>query len=157
MIIDLLRKVSVMTTFDKSTPSKRSKKERGYNRLIYLLMIFVVICLGLLSRRMSAFIPNIIDLFLGDSLWALMVYLCIKMLFSSWPIKKVALIGIIFCFMIEFSQLYHDEWIDMVRRTTLGGLILGYGFLWSDLIAYLLGIIFGSTIDRIVETKRLHI
>jgi hypothetical protein len=36
----------------------------------------------------------------------------------------------------------------MIRRTTLGGLILGYGFLWSDLAAYLLGIMAGTIIDK---------
>jgi hypothetical protein len=121
------------------------------NRLFYLLMIFIVICLGLLSRRMTDYIPDSIDLFLGDSLWALMVYLFIRMLSRNCSTKKVVLIGIFFCFLIEFSQLYHDDWIDMIRRTTIGGLILGYGFLWSDLVAYLLGIGFGIIIERIVE------
>ena len=125
--------------------------KRRSNRLFYLLMIFIVICLGLLSRIITDYIPDIIDLFLGDSLWALMVYLFIRMLSRSWPIKKVVLVGILFCFTIEFSQLYHDDWIDMIRRTTLGGLILGYGFLWSDLAAYLLGIGFGIIIDHIVK------
>jgi hypothetical protein len=124
---------------------------RKPNRLFYLLMIFIVICLGLLSRKMSNYIPDIIDLFLGDSLWALMVYLFIRMLFKNWSTNKVVLTGILFCFIIESSQLYHDEWIDMIRRTTLGGLILGYGFLWSDLAAYLLGIGFGIKIDGIIE------
>ena len=125
--------------------------KRKYNKLFYPLMIFMVICLGLLSRRMTRYIPDIIDLFLGDSLWALMVYLSISMVFRNWSIKKVAFMSILFCFTIEFSQLYHAAWIDMIRRTTLGGLILGYGFLWSDLAAYLLGIGFGITIDCIVE------
>jgi glycopeptide antibiotics resistance protein len=100
---------------------------------------------------MTNYIPDIFDLFLGDSLWALMVYLFIRMLFKNWTSKKVVVAGILFCFVIEFSQLYHDEWIDVIRRTTLGGLILGYGFLWSDLAAYLLGIGFGIIIDRIIE------
>lgn len=123
------------------------------NRLVYLFRIFIVICLGLLSRRMTDYIPDIIDLFLGDLLWALMVYLIIRMLFGNWPIKKVVLIGILFCFIIEFSQLYHVNWIDTIRRTTLGGLILGYGFLWSDLIAYLLGIGSGAAIDFFIYNK----
>lgn len=33
-----------------------------------------------------------------------------------------------FLFVIEFSQLYHAEWIDQIRDTSLGGLVLGYGF-----------------------------
>lgn len=126
---------------------------RKCNRLFYPLMIVIVIFLGLLSRRMSRYIPNIINLFLGDSLWALMIYLTIRMLFRNWSIKKVAIIGILFCFSIELSQLYHANWIDIIRRTTLGGLILGYGFLWTDLAAYLIGIGFGTIFDKIVKVS----
>lgn len=129
---------------------------RKYNRLFYILAVFIVIFLGLLSRRMASYMPDIINLFLGDSLWALMIYLLIRILFRNWPIRKVALVGVLFCFIIELSQLYHDDWIDMIRRTTLGGLILGYGFLWSDLVAYLLGIGFGIIIDRIVTSRALR-
>lgn len=123
------------------------------NRPFYLLMIFIVICLGLLSRKLTAYIPDVIDLYLGDLLWALMVYLFISMLFASWPVRKNVLAGILFCFLIEFSQLYHSNWIDMIRNTTLGGLVLGYGFLWSDLSAYLLGIGCGAVIDVLLAAR----
>ncbi len=42
---------------------------------------------------------------------------------------------------VELSQLYHAPWIDSIRQTTLGGLILGFGFLWSDLACYALGVL----------------
>lgn len=50
------------------------------------------------------------------------------------------IISLAFCFSIEISQLYHAEWIDQIRDTSLGGLVLGYGFLWSDIAAYTLGV-----------------
>lgn len=119
------------------------------------MVLPVVICLGLLSRRLNAYIPDVIDLFLGDSLWALMIYVLIRMLFINWSKKKAACIGLLFCFIIELTQLYHNNWIDDIRKTTLGGLVLGYGFLWSDLAAYLLGILLGYIIDvKIQGTKR---
>lgn len=127
--------------------------EHKRSRIHYLIMIAIVICLGLLSRRMTGYIPDIIDLFLGDSLWALMIYLLVRVLFIGWAIKKSAFASAAFCFFIEVSQLYHSSWIDSIRRTTLGGLVLGYGFLWSDLAAYLLGIGFGILIDLINRRK----
>ena len=39
--------------------------------------------------------------------------------------------------------LYHAPWIDNLRQTTLGGLVLGFGFLWSDIFCYTIGIIIG--------------
>jgi hypothetical protein len=115
------------------------------------MVLLVVICLGLLSRRLNAYIPDLIDLFLGDSLWAFMIYLLIRILFINWSQKQAASIGLLFCFMIELTQLYHSNWIDAIRNTTLGGLVLGYGFLWSDLIAYLLGILLGYIIDVMIR------
>ncbi|MDJ1631891.1 DUF2809 domain-containing protein [Bacillus velezensis] len=35
-------------------------------------------------------------------------------------------------------QLYHAPWIDAIRSDTLGGLILGWQFVWSDIFAYTL-------------------
>lgn len=119
------------------------------------MVLPVVICLGLLSRRLNAYIPDVIDLFLGDSLWALMIYVLIRMLFINWSKKKAAYIGLIFCFIIELTQLYHNNWIDAIRKTTLGGLVLGYGFLWSDLAAYLLGILLGYIIDAKIQGTKM--
>lgn len=131
------------------------KKLVNSNRLYYLMVLPVVICIGLLSRRLNAYIPDVIDLFLGDSLWALMIYILIRMLFIGWSKKQAAFSGLLFSFIIELTQLYHSNWIDTIRKTTLGGLILGYVFLWSDLIAYLFGILLGYFIDiKILGTKR---
>ncbi len=51
------------------------------------------------------------------------------------------------------SQLYHAEWIDSIRATTLGGLVLGYGFLWSDLVAYTIGVGIGFLFELILWKK----
>ena len=56
---------------------------------------------------------------------------------STWT---VALLAMAFSVLIEVSQLYHAPWIDSIRRTTLGGLVLGFGFLWSDLACYAAGV-----------------
>jgi len=125
-----------------------SSKNPNRNRLFYLLMTVIVICLGLLSRRITRYLPDVINLGLGDSLWALMIYLLVGMVFRNWSVRKVAVFGLAFCFLIELSQLYHEPWIDTIRSTTLGGLILGYGFLWSDLVAYIVGIGFGILVEK---------
>ena len=80
-----------------------------------------------------------------------MICLGVAFVFNKKKIKIVAVIGLTFCYLIEISQLYHATWIDNIRRTTLGGLILGYGFLWSDLVAYSLGIVVGIIVDIIIS------
>lgn len=121
------------------------------NRLLYAVLVVVVMILGLLSRKFKYIIPDFIDTYLGDALWALMIYQGVAFVFNKKKIKIVAVIGLTFCYLIEISQLYHAFWIDNIRRTTLGGLILGYGFLWSDLVAYSLGIVVGIFVDIIIS------
>lgn len=124
------------------------------NRIFYLLLTVLTMFTGLLSRRLTAYIPDIVDLFLGDALWALMIYFMIKMVFINFTPKKTAILGILFCFTIEFSQLYHSPWIDSIIATAIGGLVLGYGFLWTDLAAYLIGIGVGVLIEvKVLRVK----
>ena len=50
------------------------------------------------------------------------------------------MLALAFSVAVELSQLYHASWIDSIRHTTLGGLILGFDFVWSDLACYALGV-----------------
>lgn len=127
------------------------------NRLLYAIMIIAVIILGLASRKLAYILPNFLNTYLGDALWALMIFVVVGFLFREIKTKSVALIAICFCYLIEFSQLYHASWIDEIRRTTLGGLVLGYGFLWSDLLAYTIGTSVGVAIEtlwRVIQKNR---
>lgn len=117
------------------------------NRVLYGFIIIIVIALGLLSRKIYNIIPDFLNTYLGDALWALMIFFIFGFIFRDSETKEIALIGILFCYLIELSQLYHANWIDNIRKTTLGGLVLGYGFLWSDLVAYAIGIGIGIAID----------
>ena len=58
------------------------------------------------------------------------------------------MMALVFCYLIEVSQLYQGEWLNQIRRTTLGGLILGYGFLWRDLLSYTVGVLLGGFINK---------
>ena len=108
--------------------------------------------LGLLSRKISG-LPKIIELYSGDILWALMVFLIIAFIFNKKLTTFIISWAIIFSYSIEISQLYHAPWIDAIRNTALGGLILGFGFLWSDLICYTIGIIIGIIIEKLLNKK----
>ncbi|MDD7793904.1 ribosomal maturation YjgA family protein [Clostridium sp. 'White wine YQ'] len=113
------------------------------NRTLYGIIIILVIVLGLMTRRFK-------NLYLGDILWALMIFFIVGFIFIKIKLKIAALIATSFCFIIEFSQLYHADWIDKIRQNTLGGLILGYVFSWPDLLAYLVGIGAGVILELII-------
>lgn len=120
------------------------------NRILYLILTIITIILGLLSRKVQG-LPQIISSYSGDALWALMVFFLFSFLFNKKSTIFILVISIIFSYGIEISQLYHAPWIDSIRATTLGGLILGFGFLWSDLICYTVGIVIGAIIDKIIK------
>lgn len=120
------------------------------NRILYLILTIITIILGLLSRKVQG-LAQIISSYSGDALWALMVFFLFSFLFNKKSTIFILVISIIFSYGIEISQLYHAPWIDSIRATTLGGLILGFGFLWSDLICYTVGIVIGAIIDKIIN------
>ncbi|MGF9770666.1 DUF2809 domain-containing protein [Bacillus albus] len=123
------------------------------NRLLYALFTIVIIILGLCSRKFAFALPHLLNEYLGDALWALMIFTGFGFLFPKIETKRVAFISLLFCYGIEVSQLYHAEWIDSIRATNLGGLVLGYGFLWSDIVAYTIGVGIGMFCEFMLRKK----
>ncbi|AUZ25999.1 hypothetical protein C1T28_04780 [Bacillus subtilis] len=128
------------------------------NRWIYAAFTMLIIGLGLGSRAFSSVLPDTVNTYLGDSLWAAMIFTGCGFLFQKMKTMKTCLISLFFCYFIEISQLYHAEWIDRIRDTSLGGLVLGYGCLWSDIEAYTIGIAACAAIELLVLIikKRLN-
>ncbi|AZB44626.1 DUF2809 domain-containing protein [Bacillus sp. FJAT-42376] len=110
------------------------------NRLLYAIFLVTVIGLGLLSRKLAVFLPGFVNFWLGDALWAAMIFLGFAFVFSRRRTMVIAFLSAGYCLLTECSQLYQASWINELRNTGLGGLVLGYGFLWTDLAAYALGI-----------------
>jgi hypothetical protein len=89
-------------------------------------------------------LPSFLAEYAGDTLWALMLFLLVSTLLAGRTVRARAAISLALAFLVEISQLYHAPWIDSIRQTTLGGLVLGFGFLWTDLVCYSVGIATGS-------------
>jgi hypothetical protein len=118
------------------------------SRVLYLLLAAATIVLGLATRRFRGVLPEAIGAYAGDVLWASMVYLLIAAVWISAPPRRVAAGAAIVALAVELSQLYHAPWIDAVRQTRIGGLVLGFGFLWSDLACYAAGIALAAALDH---------
>ena len=115
------------------------------SQIAYLVLIVITIIFGLLSRH----IPGI-PLFIGDILWALMVYFMVRFIFIKQTIKWVTVASLLFCYGIEFSQLYKAPWIDNLRHTLFGRLVLGDTFLWGDMLCYTVGVGIGVLVELII-------
>lgn len=122
-------------------------------RFLYIIAAVVVVLAGLASRRYREHLPAFLAEYAGDTLWALMLFLLVSALLAGRPLWLRSAIALGLALLVEISQLYHAPWIDSIRQTTLGGLVLGFGFLWSDLVCYSAGIAFGVVAESAVIAK----
>ena len=119
------------------------------NRLNYFTLIILVMILGIVSRKISN-----IPLFIGDVLYAVLIYFGLRFLFINLKTYKTFLLSLLFCFGIEILQLVQIDWLIAIRKTTLGHYILGEGFLWSDLLCYIIGTLIAFLIDwKFIKTQ----
>lgn len=119
------------------------------NRFIYFMLIMFTTTLCISSRKYVTVLPQYISDYASDILWALMVYFGFGFFMYKKSIKNIVLSSFIFSCLIEISQLYKSDWINNIRNTTIGSLILGNGFLESDLICYAIGIFIGTLLENI--------
>jgi len=117
-------------------------------RLFYGIAVLSVIITGLASRKFSAYLPGFIADYAGDTLWALMVFLLIGFVFRNISTGRAAAVSLLFSYSIELSQFYQAPWINSIRHTRIGGLVLGFGFLWSDIFCYTTGITIGAILEK---------
>jgi hypothetical protein len=114
-----------------------------------LVQIALASTLRIGSRPHSHALPWFIVVFAGDTLWAVAAFFGIGLILPRASTLRVALLAMAFSVAIELSQLYHAPWIDSIRHTTLGGLILGFDFVCSDPACYALGVGLGVAIEII--------
>ncbi|HTE45337.1 MAG TPA: DUF2809 domain-containing protein [Gemmatimonadaceae bacterium] len=123
------------------------------SRLSFLAMALLTIGVGLVVHwRGGAVSPALRDK-LGDALWAMMMawWVGVAAPRATWQTRAAAAFGI--SVAVEVSQLYHAPFIDMVRRTTLGGLALGSGFDLRDIAAYAVGIALAVVVERLLTPR----
>lgn len=116
-------------------------------RLRYAAIAALLILVALGLRSIWASLPFWFNVWIGDFLWALMLY-CLGMAVLMPADKLRFTLGlVVFCWLVEGSQALHTPWLDAFRDTRLGGLLLGHGFLWSDIVSYTAGTVAGYVTD----------
>lgn len=111
------------------------------------LALAATIAAGLGSRAAAGALPDFVRLYAGDTLWASAAYFLIAACLPASPRASVTGFALVLSVLVEISQLYHAPWIDAVRATRPGGWILGFGFLWSDLVCYAAGVAIALVLD----------
>lgn len=120
-------------------------------RWFYFFLIILTIPLGLGTRSNQASLPAVLGTYGGDVLSATCIFFGVRFLTPGKPLGQTAIVAYFICVCIETLQLYHAPWIQTVRHTYPFGLLLGYGFLWSDVACYAGGVLIAVCIAYVLE------
>ncbi|QLG37225.1 MULTISPECIES: DUF2809 domain-containing protein [unclassified Paenibacillus] len=117
-------------------------------RLIYFFAVIITMAAGLASRHFGELLPDFVREHFGDALWAAMIYFGVRMVWINRSKELALMVSLLFSWAVECSQMIQTSWLNEVRSTVLGALILGRGFLVMDLLRYGVGILCVYGIDR---------
>lgn len=120
-------------------------------RLIYIICFIFIIPLGLATRRYGARMPPVIAEYGGDVLYATCWFFFLRIFFAKPTLWKAVAIACLICYAIEALELIQAPWMVKLRHTPPMGLILGYGFKWSDMLCYTIGCAIGWGIGALIE------
>jgi hypothetical protein len=111
-------------------------------RLSLLISILIIVPLGYVVRFHGAAPESLIDLFGSvayEIFWILLVALLFPKASPLWTAVGVCLATCV----IEFLQLWHPPFLEAMRATLPGRLVLGNNFAWSDFFSYFIGSFLG--------------
>lgn len=119
-------------------------------RLILLISMIVIVPLGYIIRFSQADQGGFGDFFGSvayEIFWILLVVFC----FPKLSVMKVAIAVCLATCAIEFLQLWTPPFLQVIRATLPGRLVLGNTFLWADFPAYFGGSFLGWLSVRSVK------
>ena len=116
-------------------------------RLIYAMAAFITVAIGLTWHLSPPLFGAAVKDIVGDSFWAAMILWLVSLVMPSRPLLLRMLAAIAICFAVETSQLYHAPFIDSIRATLPGHLVLGSGFDPRDFAAYATGVLIAALAD----------
>ena len=134
--------------------TRELRRAAWWLRCLYLGAAVIVGALGLASRRFGPYLPVFVSTYAGDTLWALALFLLLGVAWPGASTRVRGTMALAASYAVEVSQLYHAPWIDAIRSTRVGGLVLGFGLLWSDLVCYTVGVALGVAIDAVAARRQ---
>jgi hypothetical protein len=120
-------------------------------RIVYLVLFAFFIWLALATRHHPQWFHPLIAKYGGDIIWAGDFLLFFRAIFPRTNLLKLAIFNYLFGVADEVSQLWHTPWLDAIRHTTIGRLLLGLGFLWSDIVCYAVGTVIAIGLVMLID------
>jgi hypothetical protein len=122
-------------------------------RLPYVALAIGTIALGLTVHwRGHALPPDLRDI-LGDASWATMIAWWVGAAAPRAALWRRGLVALAVCVVVELSQTYRAPWLDAVRATSPGHLVLGSDFASRDIVAYAFGVLAAVLLEGAVRGR----
>jgi len=129
--------------------SEPSVEKPNRQRLGYLFAAIITIVIGIVSRVVQTEIL-IFDKYLGDALYAVLIYLIFRITFPWHPIHIHAIIAIVLAIAIELFQITGVPASMRVSDNPvlkLASIVLGTKFAILDIVAYAIGVLIAWLTD----------
>jgi hypothetical protein len=115
-------------------------------RLVTLLLLINIIPAGFFTKFYSGPAHHWVNDSFGGLLYEIFWCLVIYFLFPKSKPFIVALIVFVVTCILEFLQLWHPAFLEMLRRNFIGRTILGNSFNWYDFPYYFIGSAMGYAV-----------
>jgi len=123
-------------------------------RILYLILVGFCVWLALATRRHPDWFPRLVVTYGGDMIWSGMFLIFLRVFCSKIPVWKLTLLNYTLGVLAELSQLNQSGLMVAIRSTSLGRLLFGVGFLWSDLVCYAVGTFLAWCLISAIERSR---
>jgi hypothetical protein len=123
---------------------------RAPSRVAVVACLLLTMGAGLLVHLRGGMLGATAQDIAGDALWGMMMAWWMALLLPSGDLPVRAALAYGICVAVETSQLVHTPWLDALRTTTLGHLVLGSAFDGRDLVAYALGVGLAVLVERLL-------
>jgi len=124
----------------------------GY-RFIPFTVLAVLVVAGYWLRFYAPINPDWRD-YSGGVIYVVFWILAYAFLKPTAPALPVSLAVLFITCCLEFLQLWHPAWLEAIRRTLPGRLILGTTFEWSDFPPYFVGALVGFGAMRLLALRQ---
>jgi len=111
-------------------------------RIALLITIVLIVPIGYFVRFSPSFPDWFSDVF-GSIAYQVFFVALVQFCFPKWSIAKTAIGVFLSSCAIEFLQLWQPPFLQAIRATLPGRLILGNTFSWSDFPPYAIGCVTG--------------
>jgi len=118
-----------------------------YRYFICAVVIFLIEVIIALFVHDEIIRPHI-----GDVLVVILIY-CFLRSFFNLPVLTLALITLLFSYLIEVLQYFKIVELLGLEKSTFARVIIGTYFTWIDILCYTLGIIIVLFVEKMIWRK----